>query len=393
MAKIRKVEKRVLPSGLITYRAPYQDAAGRRRSKNFARRRDAEAFLLKVGNELVQGTHTPESISPTVGEAAKLWIAHCEREGLESTTIDNYQQHVDLHIVPFIGETKLSALTTPAVNAFTDRLHEAGRSADMIRRVVVSLGSIFKEARRRGLVATAPTAGINKKKAGRDNPRPVIPSKPELQAIIAGASQGRWRAFVLVAIFCGLRASEMRGLRWSDVDFAERLLHVNQRADAKNRIGKLKSKAGYRSIPMPSEVVKALREWKLMCPKGQPGLVFPNSLGKVDTYLSIIEQGYAPIQIAAGITVRRMRRNKKGKPVVDDDSKPVIDTLSKYGLHALRHACASLWIEQGLNPKRIQVLMGHSSIQVTYDTYGHLFRDAEADQRAADSVQSGLLGS
>ena len=99
-----------------------------------------------------------------------------------------------------------------------------------------------------------------------------------------------------------------------------------------------------------------------------------------------------PIQIAAGITVRRARRNKERKPVINEDGKPVIDTLAKYGLHALRHTCASLWIEQGFNPKRIQVLMGHSSIQVTYDTYGHLFKDAEADQRAAESVQSRLLG-
>jgi integrase len=392
--KVRKVEKRVLPSGLITYRAPYVDAAGERRSKNFPRKADAEAFLLTVASELVQGVHTPASVSPTVAEAAKLWIAHCERQGLESTTIDGYQQNIDLHIIPFIGDIKLSALTTPAINAFTDRLHAAGRSEDKIRRVVVSLGSIFKEARRRGLAASAPTSGINSKIGHRDNPRPVTPSKAELQAIIVKAIERglRWRAFILVAIFCGLRASELRGLAWPHVDFAEGLIHVTQRADAKHRIGKLKSKSGYRSIPMPSQVVKALREWKLKCPKGELGLVFPNSLGKVDSYLSIIEQGYAPIQIAKGITEQRVRLNKDRKPVIGEDDKPVIDTVAKYGLHALRHACASLWIEQGLNPKRIQVLMGHSSIQVTYDTYGHLFKDAEADQRAAENVQSRLLG-
>jgi integrase len=64
----------------------------------------------------------------------------------------------------------------------------------------------------------------------------------------------------------------------------------------------------------------------------------------------------------------------------------------RYGLHALRHACASLWIEQGHNPKQIQKLMGHSSIKVTFDTYGRLFADAEADQRAAEGVEFRLLG-
>jgi integrase len=377
MARIRKVEKIMWASGKATYRAPYIDAAGQRRSKNFRTVAAAKAFLLTVGHELAQGVHTPASMSPTIAEASQLWIAHCERQGLEPTTVTNYMQHVDLHITPFIGSVKLSELTTTAVNAFIDRLHDAGRSADMIRRVVVSLGSIFKEARRRGLVSTSPTSGVNRKKADRENPRSVIPSKKELQAILAAAKAHgpRWHALVSVAIFGGLRASELRGLRWEDVDFSGKMLHVSQRADARNTIGKLKSKSGYRSIPLSPEVVKALREWKLKCPNGAPRLVFPNRLGNVDSYLGIIEQGYLPIQIAAKVTIK------------------CADGLrAKYGLHALRHACASLWIEEGLNAKRIQKLMGHSSIQVTFDIYGHMFADADADQRAAASVHARLLG-
>jgi integrase len=85
---------------------------------------------------------------------------------------------------------------------------------------------------------------------------------------------------ILVAIFCGLRASELRGLRWEDVSFEDREILIKQRADAKNRIGKLKSKTAYRSIPMPSMVVNTLREWRLLCPKGEAGLVFPSGAGK-----------------------------------------------------------------------------------------------------------------
>lgn len=377
MAKIRKIEKRTLPSGLTVYRAPYVDSAGKRRSQNFPTAKAAKAFLLTVGNELTQGTHTPSSQSPTIAVAGALWIAQCERQGLETMTIINYRQHIDLHIVPFIGETKLSALTPTAVHSFTDRLHEEGRSANMIRRVVVSLGSIFKEARRRGLISTAPTSGINRKKSDRDNPRPTIPSKTELKAIIIAATERgpRWGAFILTATFCGLRASELRGLRWADVDFSKKTIHVQQRADARNQIGKLKSKSGYRSIPTPPMVISALREWQLKCPKGALGLVFPNDHGKVASYLNILEQGYSPIQIAARVTTRRGE-----------------DQMAKYGLHALRHATASLWIEEGLNPKRIMTLMGHSSIQVTFDTYGHLFADADGDARAATNMQARLLG-
>src|SRR5215216_1740164 len=103
----------------------------------------------------------------------------------------------------------------------------------MIKRVVRSLGAIFKEARRRGLSNVAPTVGLELDLPERDDPRPVIPTKAELQAIISSASarKSRWRALVLVAVFCGLRASELRGLRWADVDFEARQINVRQRAD------------------------------------------------------------------------------------------------------------------------------------------------------------------
>src|SRR5258708_8267966 len=132
-------------------------------------------------------------------------------------------------------------------------------------------------------------------------PRPVNPRKQELQAVIAGASGHKnriWRALALVAVFCGLRASELRGLRWADVDFEARQINVTQRADASHKIGKLKSKAAYRSLRLSPLVLNALREWKLTCPKGNLGLVFPNGIGKVESYANLIEHGVAPIQHA-----------------------------------------------------------------------------------------------
>lgn len=304
-------------------------------------------------------------------EAGALWIRRSNEKALEQSTIRAYEEHCDLHIYPFLGARKLSELTAPAVNAFADQLREQGRSPEMVRRVVGSLGAIFREARRRGLSSVDPTAGIDLHLPGRDDPRPTIPSKAELQAIIAGAG-GRWRSLVLVAIFCGLRASELRGLRWSDVDFESRHISVNQRADIYHKIGRLKSKAAYRSIPCPPIVINALREWKLICPKGDQGLVFPSGSGNVEALSNIMQRGFEPLQVAAGIIS--------------------VEGVAKYGMHALRHACASLWIEQGHNPKQIQTLMGHSTIQMTFDVYGHLFTDGDADQRAAEAIQLKLLG-
>jgi integrase len=100
--------------------------------------------------------------------------------------------------------------------------------------------------------------------------------------------------------------------------------------------------------------------------------VFPNSKGNVDTLPNIHRRGLGPVQLAAGITGDRLH--------------------PKYGLHSLRHAAASLFIEHGFSPKRVQALMGHSTIQMTFDTYGHLFPSAEDDQVAMRQLQVRLVG-
>lgn len=79
-----------------------------------------------------------------------------------------------------------------------------------------------------------------------------------------------------------------------------------------------------------------------------------------------------------------------GRPLLDAEGKPLL--RQKHGLHAMRHACASVLIAQGWQPKRIQVFLGHASIKLTYDVYGHLFKDAEGDQKAMARLEGTLLG-
>jgi integrase len=95
-------------------------------------------------------------------------------------------------------------------------------------------------------------------------------------------AKGRWRPLLLVAAFTGLRASELRGLRWSDVDLKANKLTVRQRADRYNIFGPPKSAAGQLDIPFGPTVANTLREWKLQCPKGEIDLVFPNTKGKIE---------------------------------------------------------------------------------------------------------------
>ena len=150
-----------------------------------------------------------------------------------------------------------------------------------------------------------------------------------------------------------------------------KVIHVRQRADHWGEIGAPKSAAGDREIPMSPMVVNALREWRLACPKGAVGIVFPNGNGNIENHANIANRGFYALQIAAGI--------------VDKDGKP------KYGLHALRHFFASWVIERGFSAKRVQALLGHSSIQMTFDVYGHLFPSLEDDHAKFAAGEQSIL--
>jgi integrase len=376
--------------------ADYIDQGGHRHIKTFARKKDADAFHSRANVEVVEGTHTADSASVTVTKAADLWIATCKGRGLEVTTVDAYRQHVALHILPFLGRIKLSQLTAPMVRELEDKLRKGepasgeatgnARSPAMVKRIIGSLGSLLADAQERGLVArnvvrdlrVRRKKGVDRRAERRQKGKLKIgvdiPSRDEIKAIVE-ALEGRWRPLLLTAIFTGLRASELRGLRWEHVDLRKSELHVRERADRYNEMGAPKSESGERTVPLPPIVTNALREWKLVCPKSERGLVFPTGTGAIEYHSNIVTRGLQPAQIKAG----------------------VIDAVgnAKYpGLHALRHFYASWCINRRadggleLPPKVVQERLGHSSIMMTMDVYGHLFPrgDDGAELAAAEKA-------
>jgi integrase len=370
----------------------YVDGAGVRRLKTFTKKKEADAFSATAKVEVREGVHVADSASATVQQAGGFWIASSEAAGLERSTVAQYRQHLDLHIAPLIGDALLSKVTVPVVRSFEDRLRDEGRSPAMVRKVLVSLGSLLADAQERGLVARnavreksrARQKGKDKRQERRQSGRLKvgidIPTREEIKAIV-GALKGRWRPLLLTAIFAGLRASELRGLRWPDVDLDARELRVHQRADRYNAVGRPKSEAGERTVPLPPMVVNTLREWKLVCPKGGLDLVFPNGIGKVESLANIRNRGLIPVQIRAGVA------DDTGE--VDDDGTPVM--AARYtGMHSLRHFYASWCINRptdgglGLPAKVVQERLGHASIVMTMDVYGHIFpRGDDADEMAA----------
>lgn len=381
------IRKRVWESGGETRTAwvvDYKDQEGKRRLKTFAKKKEADAWAPNAAVQVQQGTHTPDSASITIAEAGEQWIAQAEAEELEASTVRQYRQHVDLHIKPLIGDVKLSKLTAPAVEDFRDTLIKT-RSRAMAKKALSSLKAIISEAQRRGRVSQNVAREVKVRQARRHKEHVEvgngIPTKAEIKSIL-GKAEGRWRPLLVTATFTGLRASELRGLTWDNVDFDNKVIRVRQRADRFNEIGSPKSGAGKRDVVMPPMVLNTLREWKLQCPKGDMGLVFPNGAGNVEGLGNIYRRGFAPVQIATGAATDSGEVDKDGKPIMK----------AKYGMHALRHFYASWLIEQGFPPKKVQTMLGHSSIQMTYDVYGHLFPSEDDDFEKLAAGEVAVIG-
>lgn len=377
MTAIRK-RSWVLPTGeqKTAWLVDYRDVGGKRRSKQFARKKDAEAWSVSASSDVQRGTHTADSQSITIELAADHWLDRKRANDLESSTIASYEQHVRLHIVPLCGRQKLNQVTRPMAELLRDQL-ATKLSKAMASRVLKSLSSIFSEAERRGYVAQNVFRDVKPPRARRVKSKIMIPSKGELRAILAVAKESQDHAaaaLVLLLVFSGLRASELRGLTWDNIDLQKETVTVTKRADFQNIIGLPKSDSSHRTVTLPESAILALKQWKLACPLTLPALVFPSPHGKVMSNPYMTEKLLHTIQCQAGVS----KLSASGK------------AIGRYTLHDFRHLAASLWIAVNQNPKKIQKWMGHSSIQVTFDTYGHLFESSTEDAAVAADLDRKL---
>jgi integrase len=365
MSVRKKIIHRGEPTEALWWIADYTDGSGKRHQVRFKRKGEAQAHEEKLKVAIRAGTHVSLDNSLTVANAADKWINRVEANERERATLRQYHQHVKLHILPRIGALKLTKLTKGHVEAFRDSLLSGDKplSRPMAHKVLRSLKSMLK------VMGLSHLADDVKVEVGKRNKRKLeigrdIPTTDEVSRMVK-AAKGRLRVLLMTATSTGLRSSELRGLRWSDVDLRHEELHVRQRADRWNKIGPPKSEAGRRTIPLGPELILALKEWKLACPKCEHDLVFPTSTGVVEHHKNML-RSLQPVMKAARVVM------KDGTP--------------KYGLHSLRHFFAS-WC---INPKDrggrqftaqvAQALLGHSSIVMTLDVYGHLF--PRGDDRA-----------
>jgi integrase len=342
--------------------ADYTDGSGQRHQRRFRTKKEAAEHHDKTKTAIRAGQHVSLSADLTIAGAADKWLAKVAADDRERGTLKQYETHVRRHIVPRIGNQKLSKMSKAHVEAFRDGLikgvgdQHQPLSRAMASKVMVSLKSIL---RANGVAHLGDHIRVEmsrrskeKLEAGRD-----IPTPAEVTRLLKAAT-GRWKALLMTAALTGLRASELRGLRWTDVDLKSGEVHVRQRADQWNVIGPPKSDGSRRTVPIGPELVSELRKWKLACPISKLDLVFPTSVGTIEDYKNTY-LGVGKVMLRAG--------------VVDKDGNP------KFGLHSFRHFFASWCINpksaggRELPVKVVQTLLGHSSIVMTLDIYGHLF--------------------
>ena len=404
MANIRKITHRPRKDGSVkvSWRATWTGGDGDRQSKNFDLKGDAKAWLVSVSAGLVGG-----SSQMTVVQMAEAHIAYFHglvRSGARrATTIDGYQSLLDTHVRPHpIGTKKLSQLRAPDIQGLLDDVVKATGSIITARKVRRSFVQWCRFAVRRGWLLSNPAQPCAVEGGGEADEKEAfeLPPKAQLSAMVVAAGEGahpeRDTAVVRTLMFGGLRISELLGL----ADDCAALkptggkLKVRERLDAQHKtLDPPKTSKGKRDVPVGQATALAIRAWRLKRGGVRPfahtngkrekvtvsGRLFPDpQTGEgVWGYHDFIRDCWMPLMRRAGLLV--MVPDGKGKNRPQVAFKP----------HALRHVAVSLWLAQRPqpSPKKIQELVGHATLKVTMDTYGHLWRDEDEDDAIAQASE------
>ncbi len=294
----------------------------------------------------------------TLAEAAADWLAGAEdgtirtRSGqlYKPATLRGYHQALDDHVLPAIGTSKLSALTTTDLQHLVDRWQGSGLAESTIRNAIKPLQAIYRRAASRGGLPVNPTRDLE---LPAPRPREVEAVGPDSAAALIAAVPDPDRAVWATALYAGLRYGELRALRWDAVDLATGTVRIVASWDPKAGPVAPKTRTSQRTVPMPGVLRDLLLEHRI---REDPD---------VDEALVFGIDG-EPFH---GATLYR-RAGRAWRTAGLD---------GRLRLHQCRHTYASYMIAAGVNAKALTAYMGHSSIKVTFDLYGHLFPGNEAE--------------
>ena len=294
-----------------------------------------------------------------LADAAEAWLV-AARAGVIRTrggdpykpsALRTYTEALEIRLLPAFGHLRMSSLTRNHVQRLIDDLVGRGLAPSTVRNTILPLRAICRRALLEGVVTTNPTLHLclPALRSSRDRV-----ARPEEATALIQAVPERDRALWATAIYAGLRRGELQALMWDDIDFERGIVHVRRSWDRVAGIIEPKSRAGHRRVPLAT----VLRGYLLAHRRAHPfsrGYVFPSKTG----------QPFSPAPNA-----ERARRAWAAAG------------LSPIQLHECRHTYASLMIAAGVSAKALSTYMGHSTITLTLDRYGHLLPGNE-DHAAA----------
>ncbi|MEA2385548.1 MAG: hypothetical protein QOH72_5519 [Solirubrobacteraceae bacterium] len=353
----------------------YSAREGKKIRRNFDSLGAAKTWREDAAGAVRQGRMRAPTTT-TLREAADTLIAGMrdgsvlDRSGkpYKPSTIRGYERVLRLRVLPALGHVRLSGLERRDVQRLVDRWRADGLSASTVQNSLNPLQVIGRRAIRDGDLAIDPTDNLELPSArGR---RERIASREEAAALIAAVSDDD-RALWATAFHAGLRRGELRALRWGDVDFEARVIRVERGWDDDEGEQDGKSRAARRTVPILDGLRPHLAAHKLRTGRSADDLVFGRTAS----------EPFIPSTVRRHALDAWKAANHRATEAAEREGQEVepATLLAPIALHEARHTCASTFIAAGVNAKVIQTIMGHASIVMTFDVYGHLMRDGLDD--------------
>jgi integrase len=342
----------------------YRD--GKRARKQFygSTRREVSERLAQARRDLDRGI-IPASDRQTFGQYLEIWLAEAVRPAVRPKTFLSYSTIVRLHVAPELGRTPMSRLSPQQIQRLLNRKFEAGLSPRTVGMVFEVIRNALNRAVRWGLVGHNAASAASPPRYVR----PEMKSLDEEQArrLLAAAAGHRLQALFGVALGLGLRQGEALGLKWGDVDFGSSALMVRrslQRVNGDLIFSEPKTARSQRVVQMPATVTELLRAHRLrqLAERLEAGsrwsdqdLVFATRAGRPLDARNVLR--------AFALVLRR-------------------GDLPAIRFHDLRHSCATILLSQGVPPRVVMDILGHSQIGLTMNTYAHVIPALRDDAAA-----------
>lgn len=339
----------------------YSPRDGKKISKTFRRKADARSWRAAAKREVDHGALRSPS-ERTLREAATAWLEGAERgefrnrsgRPFKPATLRGYRQVLIDRLLPALGSRRLSSITTSDLQTLVDGWQREGLSPSTIRNTIKPMQAIYRRARSREGLPVNPTRDLE---LPVPEPGEVEIVSPAFAAKLIGAVDDEERVIWATALYAGLRYGELRALRWGAIDLKKRTIAVRESWDPKAGAMDPKTRKSRRTVPMPAVLRALLIKHRLR--RGSPA---PDDL-------VFAADGKVPFQ------AERLYR-------LADQAWKSAEIAGRLRLHQARHTYASFMIAAGVNAKALSSFMGHASITVTFDLYGHLMPGTEAEGAA-----------